>query len=66
MEILENVHRGLTELCILPKGLATVFCVQENVELAARVRLKGTVHYRYVIYNLGWGTRVSDLVTSLA
>jgi hypothetical protein len=42
MEIKINVHRDLTELCILPKGLSTVFCVQH--ELAAEVRLQSTLY----------------------
>jgi hypothetical protein len=37
-------------MCILLKGLSTVFGVQEKFELAARVRLQCTLYY-----NLGEG-----------
>ncbi len=30
MKILINVHRDLTGMCILPKGLSTEFCVQKK------------------------------------
>jgi hypothetical protein len=39
------VHRDLTRLCILAKGLSTQICVHEKFSLTARWRLQCTLLY---------------------
>ncbi len=57
------VHRDLTGLCILPKGLSTVFCVQEKFQLSARVCLLGTSYYHLGRWDRGfWLSNVASLV----
>jgi|688.fasta_scaffold2602801_1 hypothetical protein len=59
MEIEINLHRDLTGLYILLKGLSIVFCVQEKF-------LTGRTGASTLHFNLGGGTGVSDFVASLA
>jgi hypothetical protein len=56
------VHRELTGLCILAKGLSTLYYVQEKFSLTAHCRLECALLY---ILGVG-GPGVTDFVSSLA